>query len=49
MEGSELTDFWYLISYRDAITPELQRVVLAAAVFYPCSSATMPRHLCRMA
>ena len=36
MEDPELTDFWNLLSYRDAITPEIQRAALAAEVFYPC-------------
>lgn len=29
MEDPESTDFWQLLSYRDAITPEIQRVTLA--------------------
>ena len=36
MEDPELTDFWQLLSYRDAITPEIQRAALAAEVFWPC-------------
>ena len=36
MEDPELTDFWNLFSYRNAITPEIQRAALAAEVFYPC-------------
>ena len=36
MEDPELTDFWQLLGYRDAITPEIQRAALAAEVFYPC-------------
>ena len=35
MEDPESTDFWQLLSYRDAITPEIQRAALAAEVFYP--------------
>ena len=30
----EFTDFWHLLSYRNAITPEIQRAALAAEVFY---------------
>ncbi len=36
MEDPECTDFWQLLSYRDAITPEIQRAALDAKVFYPC-------------
>ena len=36
MEDPELTDFWQLLSYRDAITPEIQRAALDAEVFWPC-------------
>ena len=36
MEDPEFTDFWQLLSYRDAITPEIQRSALAAEVFWPC-------------
>ena len=36
MEDPELTDFWQLLGYRDAITPEIQRAALAAEVFWPC-------------
>ena len=36
MEDPESTDFWQLLSYRDAITPEIQRAALAAEVFWPC-------------
>ena len=36
MEDPELTDFWQLLGYRNAITPEIQRAALAAEVFYPC-------------
>ena len=36
MENPELTGFWKMLSYRDAITPEIQRAALAAEVFYPC-------------
>ena len=32
----ECTDFWQLLGYRDAITPEIQRAALAAGVFWPC-------------
>lgn len=32
----EFTDFWNLLSYQDAITPEIQRAALEAKVFYPC-------------
>ncbi len=35
MEDPELTDFWQLLGYRDAITPEIQRAALAAEGFYP--------------
>ena len=35
MEDPELTNFWQLLGYRNAITPELQRAALAAEVFYP--------------
>ena len=36
MDDPELTDFWRLLGYRDAITPEIQRAALAAEVFWPC-------------
>ena len=36
MEDPELTDFWQLLGYRAATTPEIQRAALAARVFYPC-------------
>ena len=36
MEDPEFTDFWHLLSYRDAITPKIQRAALAANVFHPC-------------
>ena len=36
MEDPESTDFWQLLGYHDAITPEIQRVALAAEVFWPC-------------
>ena len=36
LKDPELTDFWKLLSYRDAITPEIQRAALAAGIFYPC-------------
>ena len=36
MEDPELTDFWQLLSYRDAITPEIQRAALAAEDLLPC-------------
>ena len=36
MEDPEFTDFWQLLGYHDAITPEIQRVALAAEVFWPC-------------
>ena len=36
MEDPELTDFWQLLSYQDAITTEIQRAALAAEVFWPC-------------
>ena len=36
MEDPEFTDFWQLLGYHDAITPEIQRVALASEVFWPC-------------
>ena len=36
MKDPEFTDFWQLLGYRDAITPEIQRAALAAEVFLPC-------------
>ena len=36
MEDQEFADFWQLLGYHDAITPEIQRVALAAEVFWPC-------------
>lgn len=36
MEDSEFTDFWHLLSYRDAITSKIQRAAFAANVFHPC-------------
>ena len=35
MEDPEFTDFWQLLGYRDAITPEIQRAALMEKVFYP--------------
>lgn len=35
MEDPEFTDFWQLLGYHDAITPEIQRVALASEVFWP--------------
>lgn len=35
MEDPEFTDFWQLLGYRDAITPEIQRAALDVKVFYP--------------
>ncbi len=35
LEDPECTDFWKLLGYRDAITPEIQRAALDAEVFYP--------------
>lgn len=35
MDAPEFTDFWQLLGYRDAITPEIQRAALAGEVFYP--------------
>ena len=35
MEDPEHTDFWQLLGYRNAITPEIQRAALAAEVFHP--------------
>ena len=37
MEEPEFTDFWQLLSYHNAIAPEIQRAALAAEVFWPCS------------
>ena len=34
-QDPECTDFWQLLGYRNAITPEIQRTALAAEVFYP--------------
>ena len=36
MEDPEFTDFWQLLSYHNAIAPEIQRAALAAEVFWPC-------------
>ena len=36
MEEPEFTDFWQLLSYHNAIAPEIQRAALAAEVFWPC-------------
>ena len=36
MEDPEFTNFWQLLGYHDAITPEIQRAALAAEVFWPC-------------
>ena len=36
MEDPEFADFWQLLGYHDAITPEIQRMALAAEVFWPC-------------
>lgn len=35
MEDPEAADFWKLLGYRDAITPEIQRAALAAELFRP--------------
>lgn len=32
----EFTDFWHLLSYLDAITPEIQRAAFVEKVYYPC-------------
>lgn len=34
-EDPESTDFWNLLGYRDAVTPEIQRAALEAKVYYP--------------
>lgn len=36
MEAPEFADFWHLLSYLDAITPEIQRAALSANIYYPC-------------
>ena len=36
MEDPEFADFWQLLGYHDVITPEIQRMALAAEVFWPC-------------
>ena len=36
MEDPEFADFWHLLSYLDAITPEIQRAALSANIYYPC-------------
>ena len=36
MKDPEFADFWQLLGYHDAITPEIQRAALAAEVFWPC-------------
>ena len=36
MADPEFTDFWQLLGYHDAITPEIQRAALTAEVFWPC-------------
>ena len=46
MEDPELTDFWKLLGYRDAITPRIQRAALAAEVYYPVSFIITPRRMC---
>ena len=35
-EDSWDNDFWALLSYHNAITPEFQRAALAAELYYPC-------------
>ena len=46
MEDPEFTDFWQLLGYHDAITPEIQRVALAAEVFWPCEKMCIRDRLC---
>ena len=36
MKDPEFADFWQLLGYHDAITPEIQQAALAAKVFWPC-------------
>ena len=48
MKDPEFADFWQLLSYHDAITPEIQRVALAAEVFWPCEIDVYKRQARRM-
>jgi len=44
MEDPEFADFWQLLGYRDAITPEIQRAALAGEGLYsPANSITEHR------
>ena len=36
MEDPEFTMFWQLLSYQNAITPEIQSKALTAEIYYPC-------------
>ena len=36
MEDPEFTIFWQLLSYQNAITPEIQSKALTAEIYYPC-------------
>ena len=39
MEDPELTDFWQLLSYRDAIIPEIQRAAFTEVIEYEFTKA----------
>lgn len=37
MKEPEWTDFWCLLGYRDAVTPEIQRAAVEARIFWPAA------------
>ena len=43
MEDPEFTIFWQLLSYQNAITPEIQSKALTAEIYYPCSINAMKK------
>ena len=48
MEDPEFTDFWQLLSYHDAITPEIQRVHWPQRCSGPVRSIIMLPPMCGM-
>lgn len=46
MEDPELTDFWKLLGYRDAITPRIQRRRWPRRFTIPVSFIITPRRMC---
>ena len=48
MEDPEFTDFWQLLGYHDAITPEIQRAALAQRCSGPVRSIITLPPMCGM-